>query len=217
MGFIALTVATLLRRWWEGRSGHRRDTLIGGELPGLPLVLMHSACWGCALARQDWLSVALFAWWGPGFLVVAGLVLAKRRVPWWRLGRATSILCKVLYLALVGLLLHHGQPAPVFAYSLWIMHDQVRLAWLQGNADRTRRIGEDWWLPRICYPLFLGLPLVTADVPWRWASAAVAALVLVLWLWGLGRLVRRRGFRAKPLSFTENLRDIVYLERPAGG
>lgn len=122
--------------------------------------------------------------------------------------------CKIDYLLLVGVFLHYGLPAPVFAYSLWIMHDQVRLAWLQRNADRTRRVSEDWWIPRLCYPLFLGLPLVSADLPCRWLCAAAGALVLVLWIWGLARLVRMRLFFTKPPSFTDNLRDIVYLEKP---
>jgi hypothetical protein len=38
-------------------------------------------------------------------------------------------------------------------------------------------------------------------------------VILALWLWGLARLVRQR-----PVSFTDNLRDIVCLERrPAAG
>jgi hypothetical protein len=222
MGFAALTVATLAWRAWHRRSDVHRDSLIGGELPGLPLVLMHSACFAYACQRGDWASALLFGWWGPGFLVVATLVLAKRRVDWARIARATSIACKLDYLVLVGLFIHHHEWAPVFAYSLWIMHDQVRLAWLQHNADRTRRLCEDRWLPRICYPLFLAVPLIADDLPFRWACAGTALVVAVLWLWGLVRLRRMGVFMARPRSFTANLRDIVYLERtptpaPAAG
>ena len=215
LGFIALTIGLLVKRAWSGQTHRHRESLIGGELPGILLVLMHSVCFVYALHLHDWLSALIFGWWGPGFLVVATLVLMKRPVAWRRIARATSFSCKLNYLVLVGLFLHYGFAAPVFAYSLWIMHDQVRLAWLQQNADRTRRVWEDFWLPRICYPLFLAIPFVVADLPLRWACAGAAALIAVLWLWGLARLVRQGLFRRRPASFTDNLRDIVYLEEPA--
>lgn len=217
MGFAALTVGTLAWRWWKGRADRHRDSLIGGELPGILLVLMHSVCFVHAIILGDWLSALVFAWWGPGFLVVATLVLMKRPVAWRRIARATSVACKVLYVVLVGLFFHHGFLAPVFAYSLWIMHDQVRLAWLQHNADRTRRIREDGWLPRVCYPLFLGIPAVVPGFPLRWTCAVAAAVIAVLWVWGLVRLARQGVFMRRPASFTDNLRDIVYLRSDADG
>ena len=118
---------------------------------------------------------------------------------------------------MVGLFIYYNQWAPVFAYSLWIMHDQVRLVWLQHNADRTRRVCEDRWLPRICYPGFLIVPFFVADFPLRWACATAAGIVLMLWIWGLVRLSRAGGFFARPASFTDNLRDIVYLQEPIKG
>lgn len=215
MGFCALTFGTLAWRAWRRIEDQHRDSMVGGELPGILLVLMHSVCCGYSVYLQDWMSALVFGWWGPGFLIVATLVVMRRPVNWQRIARATSISCKLNYLVLVGIFIHVDLLAPVFAYSLWIMHDQVRLAWLQHNADRTRRCFEDWWLPRICYPLFLGLPFITADFPMRWVCAAVASLIAVLWIWGLIRLVRLGIFRRRPRSFTDNLRDIVYLERPA--
>jgi len=214
IGFLTLSLVAIARRALQGRTGRQRDSMIGGELPGLPLVLMHSVCFVYSCLRQDWLSALLFAWWGPGFVVVAILVLARRRVPWKRLARATSITCKLNYLVLAGLFLHFRCLAPVYAYSLWIMHDQVRLAWLQGNADRSRRLFEDGWLPRLCYPLFLGLPVLAPSFPLRWLCAAVAVVVWTMWLWGLARLVRDGRFRTRPESYTDNLRDIVYLALP---
>jgi len=216
-GFLALTIATLIRRAYRHEEQVHRDSLIGGELPGIPLVLMHSVSFGYSCYLGDWLSALVFGWWGPGFLVVATFVLSKRRIDWRRIARATSVACKLNYLILVGLFLHHGELAPIFVYSLWIMHDQVRLAWLQFNADRTRRVGEDWWLPRICYPLFLAIPLYDAEFPFRWLCLAAAGVIAVLWVWGLVRLVRQGTFSRRPRSFTDNLRDIVYLsEKPAG-
>jgi hypothetical protein len=218
MAFLALTVGALLWRAWTGRDDRHRDSMIGGELPGILLVLMHSVCFGYSLYLRDWLSALVFLWWGPGFLVIAILVLLRRPVPWRRLARATSVACKLLYLVLVALFLHYGYLAPVFAYSLWIMHDQVRLAWLQRNADRTRRLTEDWWFPRIAYPAFLAIPFFSSQIPWHGACVVAASIIYVLWLWGLGRLITWRTFFRRPESCTDNLRDIVYLtDLPAPG
>ena len=211
MGFVALTVVTLIRRALEGRSDVYRDSLAGGELPGILLVLMHSAAFGYALWLGDWLSVLLFAWWGPGFLVVAGLVLAKRPVDWKRFALFTSVACKLLYVALVIAFFAHKVLLPIYAYSLWIVHDQVRLTWLQHNADRTRRLIEDKWLPRVGYPAFLGLPLFVDDLPLRLPCLVAGAIVGGLWVLGLARVLRRGDFLRRPESFTENLRDIIYL------
>jgi hypothetical protein len=221
MVFLAVTVVTLIWRAAAGRQEAYRDTLVGGELPGILLVLTHSVCFGYSLYLHDWPSAIVFGWWGPGFLVVATLVLAKRKVDWRRIALATSISCKLNYLLLVALFFHFGCSAPIYAYSLWIMHDQIRLAWLQKNADRTRRVSEDWWLPRLCYPGFLVLPFFDASIPFRWLCAGVSVLVALLWIWGILRLVRQGCFRERPRSFTHNLRDIVYLRKmdavPASG
>ena len=214
-GFVALTIGLLIWRWRTGQGHRHRESLIGGELPGILLVLMHSVCFAYSVFLHDWLSAVLFGWWGPGFLIVATLVLLKRRVAWQRIARATSISCKVNYLILVSLFVYHGYYGPVFCYSLWIMHDQVRLSWLQQNADRTRRVIEDYWLPRLCYPLFLCTPIFVTDFPYRWWCLTIAVVIASLWLWGLLRLVKRGGFRVRPTSYTDNLRDIVYLEKSA--
>ena len=213
MGFLALTIFTLMVRAYRKQENIHRDTMVGGELPGIPLVLMHSVCFGYSCFLHDWLSALIFGWWGPGFLVIATLVVAKRQVNWQKIARATSVTCKLNYLLLVGLFFNYGDYAPIFAYSLWIMHDQVRLAWLQHNADRTRRVFEDGWIPRICYPLFLFIPFVDSNFPFRWVCAAAASMVCILWLWGLLRLIKAGFFREKPQSFTANLRDIVYLTK----
>ena len=213
LAFVVVTMVTLMVRAWRGQVDRHRDTLIGGEMPGILLVLMHSVCFVSSLLRQDWVSALVFGWWGPGFLIVAIMVLTKRRVDWRRIARATSISCKINYLILIALFIYHDAWAPVFAYSLWIMHDQVRLLWLQHNADRTRRLCEDWWLPRICYPGFLFVPFFIADFPLRWPCVTAAGVLLMCWIWGLNRLFHTGGFFVRPASFTDNLRDIVYLQQ----
>jgi len=210
-GFVLLTVIFLIRRAWTGQSQVHRDSLIGGELPGLPLVLMHSVCFGYSVMLGDWISAVVFGWWGPGFLLIAGMVLAKREVPWRALALPMSWACKLNYLILVGLFAYWHCWEPIFAYSLWIMHDQVRLAWLQGNADRTRRTTEDWWLPRLGYPVFLIIPWLVESFFLRWWCAGLATIIFLLWAWGIVRLIHKGQLFNKPRSFTDNLRDIVYL------
>ncbi|MCO5171868.1 MAG: hypothetical protein M9894_36675 [Planctomycetes bacterium] len=61
--FTALTVVKVARRAL-GRPVEVREGMIASELPGLPLMLLHSAGFGLALWRGDLLSAALFAWWG---------------------------------------------------------------------------------------------------------------------------------------------------------
>ena len=62
---------------------------------------------------------------------------------------------------------YHDLLAIPFVFSLWIMHDQIRLSWLQDNADRTRRLCEDFWVVRLGYVLFLFLPQPSFQLPWR--------------------------------------------------
>jgi hypothetical protein len=102
MGFLALTIFTLMVRAYRKQENIHRDTMVGGELPGILLVLMHSVCFGYSCFLHDWLSALIFGWWGPGFLVIATLVVAKRQVNWQKIARATSVTCKLNYLLLVG-------------------------------------------------------------------------------------------------------------------
>lgn len=186
------------------------------ELPGLPLMLLNSVGFVLALRAHDWLSAALFAWWGPGYLVVVALVLTRgKRLDWSPWGEATSWGCKLSYLALMAVRGHQGLWTLPFAYSVWIMGDQVRLAWFDGNADRTRRTTEDGWLPRVLYPALLTLPCLTA-IPGGWLSAALGLAILALWAGGIRRTLQTGSFWRRPDPRTsDNLRDIVYLARPA--
>lgn len=213
--FIAITLARL------GALARKRELSIltgpiGGELPGLPLTLLHSVCFVWALGIGDWASVVLFAWWGPGFLWVAGwyLYIRAKKIDFdWRpYARATSLLCKVNYLALMVVFLWHGLPGIPFVFSLWIMQDQVRLAWFHANADRTRRLTEDYWIIRLAYGAFLFIPWFVPEFPLRALAQALGLLVGLLWIAGIYRVVRSGCFHRVPQDGNENLRNIVYLD-----
>ncbi|MGE0706853.1 MAG: hypothetical protein AB7N76_06575 [Planctomycetota bacterium] len=199
-----------------GREVSMSEHTIVTELPGLPLMLLHTVGFLLALWYRDPLSALLFAWWGPGYLATVALVLSKRPVDWRPAAPWTSYGCKLSYVAFMALYAVHGCWTLPFAFSVWIMSDQVRLAWFTGNADRTRRTCEDLWLPRVFYPgllllpLFVALPRVPA-VP----AAALGLSILAAWVAGLVRVARAGTFWRQPdPSVSHNLRDIVYLRRP---
>lgn len=197
-----------------------REGMVASELPGLPLMLLHSVGFGLSLWRRDPVSALLFLWWGPGYLFVATtlLVRARRKSPpidWKPYARATSWLCKLSYVAFVAIYLLLDLPGIPFVFSAWIVQDQVKLTWLRGNADRTRRVAEDLWVPRVLYAALLGLPFFF-EVALRPLAAGLGVVLLVAWLAGLARVARAGRFRARPdPRSSDNLRDIVYLlERP---
>jgi hypothetical protein len=206
-------IKTLLRL--AGREVSFSHNPILNELPGLPLMLLHSVGFVLAILHCDPLSALIFAWWGPGYLVVAILVVTRgRRVNWQPAAALTSWGCKLSYLILMGLFFYHRCWVLPFAFSVWIMNDQVRLAWFADNGDRTRRTVEDYWLPRVLYPSLLVLPWFCPVPGGVWAGVLGGVLV-ALWLGGIRRLVSLGVFRTAPDPETSrNLRDIVYLKRP---
>ena len=101
------TVVTAWRVARRIRSGEGRvaDSVLFTELPGLPIAALQSVCFVWAVVTRDWLSAALFAWWGPGFVAVAAVWLrAKRRgmaIDWHRYRYVISWLCKGHYVLYV--------------------------------------------------------------------------------------------------------------------
>ncbi|HBP19925.1 MAG TPA: hypothetical protein DEA08_19305 [Planctomycetes bacterium] len=209
--FALWTLAKVLLRW-SGREVSMSNHTILTELPGLPLQLLHTAGFVLALRAGDVLSSLLFAWWGPGYLITAALVLTRgERLDWTRPAPWTSWGCKLSYVIYMGIYLANGLWTLPFLFSLWIMNDQVRLAWFEGNADRTRRTTEDRWVPRILYPGLLLLPFV-APVPGGLAAGLLGLAQLALWLPGVARLLQDGRFWQRPdPRASHNLRDIVYL------
>lgn len=196
-----------------GREVEFSEHMILSELPGLPLELLCSLGWVLALYHRDWASALLLLWWGPGYLIVAGRAVTSglRPAAWAPVALATSWGCKLSYVVLMAVFAWHGLWALPFAYSVWIMADQVRLAWIKGSADRTRRTFEDLWIPRLLYPGFLLLPFAV-QVPGGWAAGALGVAIMIAWLLGLIRVVNAGTFFLQPDPIrSPNLRDIVYL------
>jgi hypothetical protein len=219
--WIALfTLVNIVRIARQRPGPAAREGMIASELPGLPLMLLHSVGFVLSILSRDLASSLLFLWWGPGYVFVAStlLVRARRRSPpirWKPFARVTSWLCKLSYVAFMAVYCSLGLYGIPFVFSAWIIQDQVKLTWLRQNADRTRRVSEDLWIPRILYAALLGLPFV-AEVPLRPFAAGLGVLLLGLWVAGLARVVRAGRFRDRPdPRASDNLRDIVYLnERP---
>lgn len=209
---LGKTVLRLLG-WKSLRFSHH---MVLSELPGLPIMLLHSVGFVLAIMRKDPLSAALFAWWGPGYLFTVAMVLTRgARIDWRPLAMLTSWGCKLSYVALMALYLREGCAAIPFAFSAWIMTDQVRHAWFDQNADRTRRTTEDFWIPRLLYPGLLLLPWFL-PVPGGVAAGALGLALLALWIPGIAHVVRSGTFRTAPDPMaSKNLRDIVYLRRGA--
>ena len=205
--FIALTVCKVL----IPKLRPHKQTLIDGELPSIPLVLLHSYLFVLSLIYFDPYSAVLFAWWGPGFLYVAAIVLSKRPCNWKKYAAFTSVACKINYVLIVGVLFYYEAYIAIYAYSVWIIQDQIKLNWFHLNADRSRRTLEDFWLFRLCYPGFLLLPFFINAFPHGYYFHALSSILLALWGCGLARCIFKQHFYQLPTSYTENLRDIVYL------
>jgi len=213
--FLVYNLARIARRP-PGADAPLKEGMVTGELPGLPLMLLHSVGFGLSLAARDPVSAALFLWWGPGYVFVATtlLVRARRRarpIDWKPWARLSSWGCKLSYVIFMVIYLTNGLYGLPFVFSAWIVNDQVKLAFLRTNADRARRVTEDLWLPRLGYVAFLFLPFFVA-VPLRPFAAALGALLAVLWVAGMVRVLRSGRFRQRPDPHApDNLRDIVYL------
>lgn len=198
-----------------GREVRTSEHMVLTELPGLPLMLVHSVGFVLAILHRDPISTALFAWWGPGYLAVVALVLTRgSRIDWRPWAALTSWGCKLSYLVMIALYGCHDCWTLPFAFSVWIIGDQIRLAWFNGNADRARRVREDWWIVRLLYPGLLLLPWFVV-IPGGTAARALGLALLGLWVAGLGHVARvgRFGLRPDPAT-SRNLRDIVYLDSP---
>jgi hypothetical protein len=217
IGWLALFAAVTLVRLVRHRPGDapRRETMVGSELPGLPLMLLHSVGFALSVWRRDVLSALLFLWWGPGYLVVSSIVLRQARtgarIDWRPYALATSWGCKLSYLVFMLIYASLALPGLPFVFSAWVVNDQVKLAWLRGNADRARRLTEDAWLPRLGYVLGLFVPL-GFELPLRLLATGLGMTLFVLWVVGMARVLQAGRFFARPdPEASDNLRDIVYL------
>lgn len=185
-----------------------KDNVILEELPGITFILLHSLCFYMA---KNTSSKLIYLYWGPLFFVTAYFVLFKKDTNWKPIAIPSSVMCKSFYVMFVAIFWYFGYMMPIYCYSIWIMSDQVRLAWWKNNADRTRRLFEDWFIPRIGYPLFLLLPFFDKTFYQREFFMGVSSVILLAWIAGIYRLVLNGTFFVQP-KIDGFGRDIVYLK-----
>jgi uncharacterized membrane protein len=185
-----------------------KDNVILEELPGITFILLHSLCFYVA---KDTSSKLLYLCWGPLFFVTAYFVLFKKDTDWKKIALTSSVMCKSFYVIFVGIFWYLGYMMPIYCYSVWIMSDQIRLAWWKNNADRSRRLFEDWFFPRLGYPLFLLIPFFDTSFYQREFFMGVSSVILIAWASGIYRLVQNGTFFVQP-KIEGFGRDIVYLQ-----
>jgi hypothetical protein len=214
-GFTLIHSVRILRRLRRGLDPIPDNGPLT-ELAGLPLTILQSVAFVLATLHADWLSMLLFLWWGPGFVVVLALVgvarLRQQRIDWHPFRYWISYLCKLYYLAYMVTFFVHSMPGMMFAFSVWIINDQYEKAFLSLDADRTRRTFHDRWLFRVLYPAGLLIPLFFAETPLRWFSIGYGLTLLGLWSVGLGYVVRQGRFFRLP-NDPSLLRNMVYFPK----
>ena len=185
-----------------------------GEAAGILLILVHTICFFMAIYAKDIISIILFLWWGPGFLVTALLLLlSKRKIinfNWALYGRITSIACKISYIIFMAIYFYLNDWSIIYTFSFWIVHDQINLAWFCTNADRTRRTFEDFFLIRLLYLGGLFIPFFI-KIPNSQIFQPISILLFILWIFSIGRLINRGVFFNRPSGKGAFLRDIIYL------
>ena len=186
------------------------------EAAGIPLVLLHSVAFVKALAAFDVISLILFAWWGPGFLIVAALYISKMKkgqhLQWGKTRNLIAWICKLNYLLFAVIYWKLNCYGILFVFSIWIINDQVMMLWLSDDADRTRRTFHDFWAARILYPAGLFLPFFfqssfTSHVVW----AVYGSLLFLCWITGVIRLLRAKKFMDLPKD-QGLLRNMTYFK-----
>ncbi len=190
------------------------DNALLTELAGLPLTVLQTVAFVMAALHADWLSMLLFLWWGPGFVLVVALLfgarLQQRRIDWHPFRYWISYLCKLSYLAYMVTFFLKGMTGMMFAFSVWIINDQYEKAFLSLDADRTRRTFHDLWLFRVLYPAGLLIPLFFVETPLRLFSIGYGLALLGLWVAGLVYVARHGEFFRLPED-PSLLRNMVYF------
>ena len=207
--FTAITAARAARRL-RAREGAFHDSAILTEAAGFPLTAVQSVAFVWAALRGDVLSMLLFLWWGPGLIATVALVLLKKKRVMYRLRIPISWACKIAYLVYIAVFATMGMPQAIFAFSVWILNDQVEKAYLSEDADRTRRTTHDVWLFRVLYPAGLGVPWVV-PVAFPVFFRVYGLALFALWIGGLAFVARRRKFRTLPEDPTL-WRNILYAK-----
>ena len=181
------------------------------ELTGLPVTICHTVAFFYSLYKIDILSVILFSYWGPGFLLTAYQYLRikkyKLKFNWSPLGLISSYLCKMQYLIYLMIYFYYECYNMIYFFSLWIMHDQIHLIWFHKNTDRARRVTEDYWIVRLMYPGFLIFSIL---FNWNLYYLILGLCINITWIYSLKKSIIEGFFFRLPDNL-EYLRNIVYL------
>ena len=215
LAFTLINLSKIYLRFSKGQDAKVQNTFFV-EAAGIPLVLLHSVCFVKAVMSADLLSIVFFAWWGPGFLLVAGLYIAKMKkgehIQWGGSRNIIAWICKVNYLIFAIIYWQLGCYGTLFVFSIWIMNDQLMMLWLSDDADRTRRSFHDFWFIRLLYPAGLFLPLIfTEAFQYFQLWSAYGLFIFVMWTVGVLRLVRIQKFMDLPKD-QGLLRNMTYFK-----
>jgi hypothetical protein len=215
--WISILFVITLCRLFSANANAKLEKYDGNlsESAALPFTLLHNVCFVYAIYTYDYLSALLFAYWGPGFLLTAYwyLHIKKHKIKfnWAPYGLITSYLCKLQYVIYMFIYSYFGMYDVVYLFSIWIMHDQIHLIWFHTNADRLRRVTEDWWILRIGYPLgLIVVPFYTISVIKSTYLFILGVLILIGWAISLYKIIKDNNFHKRPANL-EYLRNIVYL------
>ncbi len=190
------------------------DGPIATELAGLPLTFAHVVAFYFAAINADIFGMLIFLWWGPGFVGIVIFYLVARarkyRINWHPWRKPIAWACKLNYWAIVMVMIYKGMWLMTFAYSVWIINDQIVRLFLANDADRLRRTLDDFWLPRLAYPLGLFIPLFV-EVPEQLYLIAYGMILFTLWCCGIVRILAIGKLRDRPED-TELLRNMAYFK-----
>lgn len=215
LGFTLINLIKICQRFLKKEEAGSQNTFYV-EAAGIPLVLLHSVCFVKSLSSLDFVSILLFAWWGPGFLIIATLYIQKMRegahLKWGKTRNLIAWICKVNYLIFAVIYWKLGCYGMLFVFSIWIINDQVMMAWLSDDADRFRRTFHDFWVIRLLYPVGLSLPLFFPE-SFMYAQiwAAYGSGLFLIWLVGITRLYRQKKFMQLPKD-QGLLRNMTYFK-----
>ena len=194
-------------------SKKAKDSMVFTEAIGFPLTFLQPIVFFMAFVGLDWLGMALTLFWGPGFLIIVGMVLwslaTKRRLNWGNSGVYISWLCKLYYVVYVVAAFSWDMPKLLFALSAWIASDQIEKSFASSDADRARRTFHDYWLIRFSYPLFLFTPFFFGlnDI-----FKVYGVVLFALWVSGVLYVARKGQFFVLPDDPTL-LRNMVYFSK----
>lgn len=210
MAFLPIVLFKILYVRYK-KIRKNKDSMVFTEAIGLPLTFLQPVVFFKSVLMFDWLGALITVWWGPGFLTVVFLVLwskfKKRKINWGNSGIYISWLCKLYYLAYVGLGFAWGMPKLIFALSAWIASDQIEKSFASLDADRTRRTFHDFWLIRILYPTFLFVPFFY-DL--HAVYKVFGSLLFLLWASGIFYVYKSKEFMKLPDDPTL-LRNMLYF------